>query len=149
MSATQMQSPLQGPLHETRDGHPNDYGDGHGHMGHLSTPRSLLIVFGSLLVLTVITVWVSRGPVDFGWLSLLVAMVIATVKAMLVMLFFMHLSHDKKFNMLLFFSGYGFLALFLFFALLDSGQYQRDVQDWKLANPPASAATAPAPAAGS
>ena len=143
-----MQTPIAGPLHDTRDGHENDYGPGHGHMGHLSTPRSLLTVFGSLLVLTVITVWVSRGPYDFGWLSLAVAMVIASIKAILVMLFFMHLSHDKKFNMLLFFSGYGFLSLFLFFAILDSQQYQQDVNDWKMANPPG-ASPASVPAAGS
>jgi len=151
MSASHIESPLAGPLHDTREGHPNDFGPGHGHMGHVSTPQSLLAVFGALLVLTVITVWVSRGPIDFGWISLFVALVVATIKAMLVMLFFMHLSHDKKFNMLLFFSAYGFLALFLFFALLDSGQYQRDVTDWKLANPPASSPAVPAtstPAAG-
>jgi cytochrome c oxidase subunit IV len=80
--------------------------------------------------------------------SLAVAMVVASVKAMLVMLFFMHLSHDKKFNMLLFFSGYGFLALFLFFALLDSHQYQQDIRDWKYINPPG-ASPASVPATGS
>jgi cytochrome c oxidase subunit IV len=139
-----MHSPIGGTMHDIREGHPNDMGAGHGHMGHVSTPKSLLVVFGSLLVLTVITVWVSRGPYDFGWLSLFVAMIIASVKAMLVMLFFMHLSHDKRFNMLLFFSGYGFLALFLFFALLDSHQYQQDIKDWKWANPPGATPAAPA-----
>jgi cytochrome c oxidase subunit 4 len=148
MSATHMQSPLDGPMHDIREGSPNDYGEGHGHMGHLSTPAQLLTVFGALIVLTVITVWVSRGPIDFGWVSLAVAMVVASVKAMLVMLFFMHLSHDKKFNMLLFFSGYGFLALFLFFALLDSNQYQQDIRDWKCVNPPG-ASPASVPATGS
>jgi cytochrome c oxidase subunit 4 len=148
MSAPQMQTPLAGPMHDTRDGHENDYGPGHGHMGHLSTPQSLLTVFGSLLVLTFITVWVSRGPFEFGWLSVPIALAIASVKAILVMLFFMHLSHDKKFNMLLFFSGYGFLALFLFFAILDSSQYQQDIWDWKFSNP-AGSAPAAAPAAGS
>ena len=148
MSAPSLQTPLSGPLHDTRDGHENDFGPGHGHMGHTSTPKSLLTVFGSLIVLTFITVWVSRGPYDFGWLSLAVAMVIASMKAMLVMLFFMHLSHDKKFNMLLFFSGYGFLSLFLFFAILDSSQYQQDVKDWKMANPPG-ASPASVPASGS
>jgi cytochrome c oxidase subunit 4 len=148
MSASHMTSPLDGPMHDTRDGNVNDYGEGHGHMGHLSTPQSLLTVFGALLVLTVITVWVSRGPIDFGWISLAVAMVVASIKAMLVMLFFMHLSHDKKFNMLLFFSGYGFLSLFLFFALLDSSQYQQDIRDWKFVNPPG-ASPASVPATGS
>ena len=128
---------------------------GHGHgdshheeMGHVSPLYQLFAVFAALLVLTAITVYVSRGPYDLGWMSVFVAIIVATIKAMLVMLFFMHLYYDRRFNMVAFFSGYIFLALFLFFAMLDSGQYQRDIKVFQESNPPAATTTA-APATGS
>jgi cytochrome c oxidase subunit 4 len=129
--------------HAVHGAHADHHGKVHA---HVSTPLQLLAVFGALLVLTVITVWVSRGPFDFGWISLFIALVVASVKAMLVMLFFMHLSHDYRFNMLAFLSGYLFLALFLFFALLDSSQYQREIRDFQIQEVPA---TAPGAATGS
>ncbi|HVJ81085.1 MAG TPA: cytochrome C oxidase subunit IV family protein [Planctomycetia bacterium] len=116
-------------------GHSGDHGDGHGEMGHVSTPQQLLAVFAALIVLTFITVWISRGPYDFGWISLPVALFVATIKAGLVMAFFMHLRHDRPFNILAFCSGYLFLALFLWFVLLDSSQYQQEIRDYKAANP--------------
>lgn len=51
-------------------------------------------VFLTLLMLTVITVGVSR--IDFGTWNIVVAMVIASIKAMLVAVVFMHLSHEDK-----------------------------------------------------
>lgn len=51
-------------------------------------------VFIALLVLTVITVAVSR--VDFGTWNVVIAMLVASVKAMLVAVVFMHLSHEDK-----------------------------------------------------
>ncbi len=53
-----------------------------------------LKVFWALLALTVITVAVSR--VDFGTWNIVVAMVIASIKALMVALIFMHLSHEDK-----------------------------------------------------
>jgi cytochrome c oxidase subunit IV len=50
-------------------------------------------VLATLLVLTVITVAVSR--VDFGNMNLVVAMLIASIKAGIVGLFFMHLKYEN------------------------------------------------------
>jgi cytochrome c oxidase subunit 4 len=122
--------------HQPAHGDYHEHAHGTHEHAHVSNPLSLLATFGALLVLTVITVWISRGPIDFGWLSLFIALIVATIKAMLVMLFFMHLIHDRRFNMVAFFSGYLFLALFLFFALLDSGQYQQDIKSFQVGNPP-------------
>ena len=51
-------------------------------------------VFLALMILTAITVGVSR--LDFGTWNIVVAMVIASIKAMLVAVIFMHLNHEDK-----------------------------------------------------
>lgn len=50
-------------------------------------------VFAALMVLTVITVWVAFQ--DYGYLNNVIALGIATVKATLVVLFFMHVIHSS------------------------------------------------------
>jgi cytochrome c oxidase subunit 4 len=101
----------------------------HGHDGGLAhiMPRRVLVgVWGALMVLTILTV--TAHGTDFGGnLNLVVAMAIATVKATLVVLFFMHLLYDKRFHLLFFLGSLAFVALFVSFALLDSGQYQGDI----------------------
>ena len=77
------------------------------------------------MVLTVITVLATK--VDLGAsMNLVVAMVIATVKALLVALYFMHLRYDRPFHTIVVVSGLLGAILFVGFALLDSGQYQAD-----------------------
>lgn len=50
-------------------------------------------VFGALVVLTVITV--GAAQVNFGNFNFVIAMLIASVKATLVALYFMHLKHEN------------------------------------------------------
>ena len=95
--------------------------------GHISTVPQLLAIFLTLVALTILTVYVSKG-MNLGYISLFVAIAVATVKAGLVMLFFMHLAYDKPFNLMIFLSGFLFLGLFLFMALLDSNQYQPEIR---------------------
>lgn len=94
---------------------------------HPASMAMLVSIFVALLLLTGITVGVAY--IDLGELNLFVALGIATVKAMLVAWFFMHLSHDSGFNRLAFFSSFIFVALFVSITLMDSGQYQADL-DW-------------------
>jgi cytochrome c oxidase subunit IV len=110
-------------------GHDHDHGDDHG-LAH-TTPVSLLfIILGILLFLTVATVAVTS--IDLGAQgNLIVAMVIATVKAALVCTFFMHLLWDKKFNTVLFLTSVLFLILFLSMATTDRGEYQNDVDTYR------------------
>lgn len=61
--------------------------------GHASPFKVYLNTFVALLVLTVITVAVTRF--DFGLFNVVVALGIASIKAMLVALFFMHLKHEN------------------------------------------------------
>lgn len=73
-------------------GHSSGSG-GHSELGHI-VPRSVYLgILIALLVLTVITVAVSRF--DFGSMNLVVAMVVASIKAALVALFFMHLKYEN------------------------------------------------------
>jgi len=57
--------------------------------------RTYLIVFGTLLTLTFLTVWVSYLHLEVHE-AIAVALVIATVKASLVALFFMHLISERQ-----------------------------------------------------
>ncbi len=85
-------------------------------MKHLN---ACLFVFGALLVLTFVTVWVSYF--NFGHAgNIMVALVIATFKSLLVAAYFMHLNAERKtvFQVLaitfFFFFGLMFLTLFAF-----------------------------------
>lgn len=86
------------------------------HSHSVTSPKVYAGVLGALLVLTVVTV--TAAGIDFGSYNTVIALVIATVKASLVALFFMHLRHDK-FNAVVFLGGILFLAVFLIFTLFD------------------------------
>ena len=82
-------------------------------------PLPLLFgVFGALVLLTIITV--AQASFDFGSYDVLIVMLIATVKATLVGMFFMHLIYDKPFNIIMFVGSFVFLALFIIFTISDS-----------------------------
>ena len=82
-------------------------------------PLPLLFgVFGALTLLTVITV--AQANFDLGSFDILVVMVIATIKAILVGAFFMHLAWDKPFNIMFFVGSFVFVALFIVFTLFDN-----------------------------
>ncbi len=61
---------------------------------HITPLWVYLLVFVALLALTGLTVLVSR--VEMGALNTPVAMIIATIKCVLVILFFMHLIHQTR-----------------------------------------------------
>lgn len=77
-------------------------------------------ILGCLLVLTVITV--AAAGINFGSPSTntVVAIVIASMKASLVALFFMHLRYDKPVNALIFTVGIVTLGIFLILTLFDN-----------------------------
>lgn len=119
------------------DGHDHD-GHGHGghedhdeHLGH-TAPISLLVgVLIALGMLTILTVAVTA--IDLGGQgNFVVAMVIATVKAILVMGYFMHMFWDAKFNVVAFTSSFLFVLLFLAMAVLDRAEYQDDLDQFEV-----------------
>jgi cytochrome c oxidase subunit IV len=72
-----------------------------------------------LLILTAITVGASY--INFGSGNVVIALAIATVKAIIVGLIFMHLLHDKPVNAVIAVAGFLFLGIFLMFDFLDVG----------------------------
>lgn len=110
-------------------GHAHD-SHGHDHFAHTTPMWLLLGVLGALIVLTVMTVGVTM--VDLGSQgNFVVAMIIATIKAALVMAFFMHLVWDNKFNVVAFVSSFLFVLLFLSMAVLDRKEYQLGIDTFE------------------
>jgi cytochrome c oxidase subunit IV len=119
------------------------HGSGHGgstaHTGghhgdeiaHVTPVRLLLAVWAALMVLTVITVAVTS--VDLGGrVNLIVAMLIATIKAGLVVTYFMHLRWDRPFNTLVFLGSLLFVSLFISMTLFDKSEYEPDIEEMYL-----------------
>lgn len=114
--------------------HPHTANDAHGHgehahasFAHPMAPRMLIGVFAALIALTIITVVAANFPL--GEWEIVVSLTIATIKASLVVLFFMHVWYDKPFNALIFVSSLAFVALFLGITLIDSREYQPDIDE--------------------
>ncbi len=79
---------------------------------HVISVAMCVRLFVALLFLTVITVVASR--IDFGVFNFTIAMLIASVKAMLVVMFFMGLKYDSNENRAIFFSSLIFVFIFIF-----------------------------------
>jgi cytochrome c oxidase subunit 4 len=92
----------------------------------------LVAVFAALILLTGLTVllhepqWRER----LGDWGLVAAMAIATVKAALVALYFMHLRYDKAINAIVFLGALVFVGLFLALTVLDTVEYQPDIEQY-------------------
>ena len=85
---------------------------------HISSVGSSLAVFGALIVGTVITVAAAR--VDLGPFNVVVALLIASIKATLVVLFFMHVKYThEKLVPLVIVSAIFFLGLLLSLSMAD------------------------------
>ncbi len=76
-------------------------------------------------VLTFLTVFQARF--DLGDLEIVLTLCIATVKAGLVIAFFMHLLWDKPLNAIVILSSLIFVSLFLGFCLMDAKGYRNNL----------------------
>jgi cytochrome c oxidase subunit 4 len=88
---------------------------------HVVPVRVLGGVLAALFVLTWATVAATRF--EWGDLNLWIAMGIATVKASLVLLYFMHLRYEPPLYGLVLIAALVFLALFIGLAMLDTAAY--------------------------
>jgi cytochrome c oxidase subunit IV len=90
------------------------------HHGHHLIPIPLLLkVFGALVALTIITI-VTAKFVNLGPLNLPLALLLASGKTTLVVMFFMALKYDNRVNTLVFSVGVVFVLVFLVFTLFDT-----------------------------
>ena len=85
--------------------------ESHGHSpAHHASPLSMYFaVFAALMILTVLTVWVSR--IDLGAWNTAVAMAIAIVKATVVILWFMHVIHSPRLTWIVVLASFLWLAV--------------------------------------
>ncbi len=88
-----------------------------GHPDHIVKPVMYLAILTTLLALTGLTV--SAAYVNLGRFNIVVALVIATMKATLVVLFFMHAKYSPRRIQLVIFAGIFWLAILLFMTLSD------------------------------
>jgi cytochrome c oxidase subunit 4 len=85
--------------------------------GHVSPKGIYYAIFGSLMVLTAVTVgvaFINLGPFNFP-----VALSIAIVKATLVILFFMHVKYSSRLTKLIIGTGFFFLLVLFTLTLTD------------------------------
>ena len=85
---------------------------------HVIPLRNYLGVGAALLVLTFVTVAVAN--IDLGPWNIVVALFVASVKATLFLLFFMHLFYDHKLYSFVFSGAIVFLALFIVLIMFDT-----------------------------
>ena len=87
------------------------------HVEHIVPPGVYATIITSLLILTLLTVYAAY--VDMGRYNIVVALGIATLKATLVVLFFMHAKYVPRRTKLVIMAGIFWLALLLFMTLSD------------------------------
>ena len=86
---------------------------------HIVSPTVYVIIFAILIVMTATTAAVAF--VDLGRFNVVVALAIATFKASLVVLFFMHARYIPGRTQLVIIAGIFWLAIMLSLTLIDYG----------------------------
>ena len=89
----------------------------HEHTEHIVPPSLCLVIILTLMGLTALTVAVAY--IDLGRFNIVAALGIATIKATLVVLFFMHAKYSPKRTKLVIFAGIFWLIILLFMTLSD------------------------------
>lgn len=87
------------------------------HAAHFFEYRILFIVLCVLFVLTGMTVGISY--IDLGWLNVWTALVIASIKASFVLLYFMHMKFEGKVLVYSFVGTVFFLGIMISFTFWD------------------------------
>ena len=87
---------------------------------HIISLKVYIIVFFTLLLMTAITIITAQY--DFGSFNIILALLIASFKSSLVLLFFMHLYYDNKINLAFIIGSVLFLAIFIGITMIDTNQ---------------------------
>ena len=99
-------------------------------VGHIVPIKFLVFICCILLFLTAVTVWVSRydfTAINIAEMGIIMALAVATVKATIVGLYFMHLRWDRAFVGFIFVGSILFVVLFIGIALTDTMEYQPSI----------------------
>jgi len=84
---------------------------------HIVFAKGLLRIFAALMIGTAVTVWAAFQ--NFGKFNIVIALVIATIKATLVVLYFMHARYSPKRTQLVIVCSIFWLAIMLGLTLSD------------------------------
>jgi cytochrome c oxidase subunit 4 len=79
--------------------------------------RVYFTIFFLLLFFTFVTVWVAK--IDLGRMNVVVALVVAVIKALLVALWFMHIKYSKRLTQIVVASGLFWLVIMVALTLFD------------------------------
>ncbi len=104
---------------------------------HIVSPKIYAVIFGSLMLGTYITY--KAAYVDLGKFNIVIALAIATIKATLVVLYFMHARYSSKRTQLVIVCSVFWLAIMLALTLTDYDTRSHETQ------PGVSRLAAPAP----
>jgi cytochrome c oxidase subunit 4 len=103
--------------HGQHDFHPGTEQEHFDYTSHLA-PISLYVgIWATLMVCTGLTVF--AGSVDLGIFNIVVALLIATIKGTLVVLFFMHLRYSTKLTMVTVVAAIFFLLIMFSLSMTD------------------------------
>ena len=84
---------------------------------HIVSPKIYIAIFAALIVGTTVTVWAAFQ--NFGPFNIVIALAIATFKATLVVLYFMHARYSSRRTHLVIISAIFWLAIMLSLTLSD------------------------------
>jgi cytochrome c oxidase subunit 4 len=87
--------------------------------GHVSSIKLYIAIFLTLMVLTTVTILVAY--INLGPWNKVVALGIASFKATLVVLYFMHVKYASRMTKLVVITGFFFLAILLSETMVDYG----------------------------
>jgi cytochrome c oxidase subunit IV len=89
----------------------------HEHSEHIVPPSTYIVIILTLMALTAATV--IAAFINLGPFNIVVALGIATIKATLVVLFFMHAKYSPKRTKLIIIAGIFWLLILLFMTMSD------------------------------
>ncbi|HEV2022108.1 MAG TPA: cytochrome C oxidase subunit IV family protein [Terriglobales bacterium] len=93
--------------------------------GHIVSRRIYYGIFAALMMLTLLTVWIAFQDVDTHFWGLhvalnpVIALAIATTKALLVILYFMHVRYSSKLTKVTVLAGFFWLGILLIMTMGD------------------------------
>src|SRR5262249_57433987 len=89
----------------------------HDYVGHIIPSKIYYVIWAILMIGTAITVF--AASVELGIFNIVVALLIATIKGTLVVLFFMHLRYSTKLTMVTVIAAIFFLIIMFSLSMTD------------------------------
>ncbi|HEV7905710.1 MAG TPA: cytochrome C oxidase subunit IV family protein [Pyrinomonadaceae bacterium] len=86
---------------------------------HIVSKKVYYVIFGALIVLTGLTVWVANIDLGSEKLNTVVALAIAVTKAMLVVLYFMHVRYSSRLTWVVVAGGFLWLLIMVGLTMSD------------------------------